>query len=192
MKRASKWAVGIVLTAAAAFAAYRSVTAPPPEPVTQTAVIVLTAVETESPDPNQPCAFQWAYLDLPELTSEFDSALKAMNPQAAGRAQAFGENCIQTDGSAVFGAMETDFYVHLQVDALDREEDFGNWIAHVLEIVIQIPRESLEGPNYGFVEFTFEKSEAERIIFRVPIQQYLDDAMGISGAELFQMFSPKP
>lgn len=192
MKRASKWAVGAVLTTAAAFAAYQSVSAPPPEPVTQTAEIVVTAAETESSVPNQLCAFQWASQDLPELTFDFDSALKAMNPQASGRAQAFGENCIHTDGSAVFGAMETDFYVTLPVDDLKQEEDFGNWISQVMETVIQIPRENLEGPNYGFVEFTFEKSESERIIFRVPIQEYIDDAMGKSGAELFQMYFAKP
>lgn len=182
MKRAGKWALGAALTAAAAFATYQTASTPSPEP----------AIVTESPPAEQPCGYQWAYEDIPELTAEFDSAVKLLNPVASGRAQAFGENCVRADGSATFGAMETDFYVALPVDDLTKEEEFGNWISQVMGVAVEIPREKLQGPNYGFVEFTFEKNENERVILRVPIQRYLDEARGKAGAELFRMFYASP
>ena len=55
----------------------------------------------------------------------------------------------------------------------------------------EIPREEIQG-NYGFVEFWFEKNEAEHVIVRVPIQKYMDEAQGKTGAELFRMFSVAP
>jgi hypothetical protein len=188
MKRAGKWALGAALTAVGAFAVYQSASAPVTQPTTLTAEFTEPAVVTEAPPAEQPCGYQWAYEDMPELTAEFDSAVKALNSSASGRAQAFGENCVRADGTSTFGAMETDFYVSLPVDDLGNEEEFGNWISQVMEVVTQIPREKLEGPNYGFVEFTLEKSESERIIFRASIQKYLDEAQGKSGAELFRMF----
>lgn len=200
MKRARKWALGAALTAAAAFAALQTVSAPTPEAGTQSPPIeTLTAspevldgaTDTAIPQP-EPCGYQWAYQDLPELTAEFDDAIKSLNPEASGRAQAFGENCVQADGDSTFGAMETDFYARLPVDDLSKEDDFGNWMAQAMEVVVEIPREKLQGPNYGFVEFTFEKSEAERIVVRVPIQQYLDTAQGKSGADLFRLFYANP
>lgn len=192
MRRAGKWAIGAALTAAAAFAAYQSSSAPgavaPTEEFVESVVVSEPAVVTESPISDQPCGYQWATEDMPELTAEIDVAVKRLNPEASARAQAFGENCVRADGSSTFGAMETDFYVTLPTDDLTKEEDFGNWISQVMGVAIEIPRERLQGPNYGFVEFTFEQSEAERVILRVPIQRYLDEARGKSGAELFRMF----
>jgi hypothetical protein len=193
MNRAGKWAIGAVLTAATAFAAYQSVSAPPPTVETEPPTTAeAPASETEAaPDtslPTEPCGYQWAYQDDPGLTEELDTAVKALNPSASARVQAFGENCVRADGASTFGAMETDFYIRLPVEDLSNEEQFGNWVKQVLDIVTQIPRDKLQGPNYGFVEFTFEKSEAEQIIFRAPIQQYLNEAQGKSGAELFNLF----
>lgn len=192
MKHAGKWAVGIVLTAAAVLGTLQTVSAPSTEPETPSAQPALTtAEETESPTAAQTCGYQWAYKNAPELTSSFDEAVKALNPDASGRVEFYGEDCIFHDGTSTFGAMETDFYVRLQVGSLNKEEDFGNWVVQVMEIVTKIPREDLSG-NYGFVEFWFEKSEAEHIVFRVPIQQYINEAQGESGAELFKMFYSQP
>lgn len=187
MNRTGKLAIGAALTTAIAiFGALQTVSAPSNETVTS-----LTASAPPAAAQTELCGYMWAYKDAPELTTSFDSAVKALNAQASGRAELFGEDCVYADGSATFSTMETDFYTRLPVDDLSKEEEFGNWVAQVMEIVIQMPREDLPG-NYGFVEFTFAKNEAERIIFRVPIQQYINDAQGKSGAELFRLFYSPP
>ena len=162
--------------------------------LTTAAVVMSTLLAPEvkpSPAAQGNCAYQWAYKDAPELTKFIDDAVKALNQEASARAQYYGEDCVYADGTSTFSAMETDFYIRLPVDDLSQEEDFGNWVAQVMEIAIQIPREELSG-NYGFVEFWFEKSETEYITFRVPIQQYIDKARGESGVELFQLFYSQP
>lgn len=201
MKNRRNLIVGIVLAAAAATGVLTTISNPDvetpatvsPIPVTGTDEIqnTVTQVTDTAPSPQGSCGYQWAYHNAPELTESFDAEVKALDPNASARVEYFGEDCIYTDGTSTFGAMETDFYVRLQVDDLSKEEDFGNWVAQVMGIVTQIPREDLSG-KYGFVEFTFEKSEMERIIFRVPIQQYMDEAQGKTGAELFQMFYKQP
>ena len=87
--------------------------------------------------------------------------------------------------------METDFYVRIPVDDLTNEEAFGDRISQVMKIVIEFPREQIQG-NYGFVEFWFEKSEGEHVIVRVPIQEYMDGTHGITGAALFRIFYVAP
>ncbi|MFN8433860.1 MAG: hypothetical protein U0V18_07560 [Anaerolineales bacterium] len=188
MKRTSKWAIGVVLTAASAFAALQTVSAPTHQ--------VETPTETESPYltevvATQPCGYQWAYQDDLELTASFDASIKRLDPNASGKAQLFGEDCIHSDGTATFIAKETDFYVRTKVDDLNKEEEFGNWVKQVMEIVLQIPREDL-AIQYGFVEFHFEKTEAEFLGFRVPIQTYIDTTQDKTSAELFQMFYAPP
>ena len=172
--------VGIVLTAATAVGVVTTVSAP------------------ESTDPssatdsnNDACGYQWAYHDAPELTALFNDSVQALNPDATGRVDYFGEDCVYPDGTSTFGVMETDFHVQLQVDDLNQEDEFGNWMAQVMEIVTNIPREELAG-RYGFVEFSFVKSDTEQVTFRVPIQQYMDEADGKSGSELFKMFASSP
>jgi hypothetical protein len=184
MKRAGKIAIGVALTTVVAvFGALQTVSAPANE--------VVTSPPTTISTPQGPCGFMWASKDAPELTASFDNAVKALNSEATGRAEFFGEDCVYADGSSTFGVMETDFFVRLPVSDLGKEEEFGNWVAQVMQIITQIPRETLPG-NYGFVEFAFEKDNAERIVFRVPIQQYISDAQEKSGAELFRQFYSPP
>lgn len=186
MKRKRNLIAGIVLGTATAVAVLTS--SPTPNQ------IIPTTAESEfvSPTESDFCGYQWAYHSAPELSKSFDAAIKALNPEAEGRAEFFGEDCIHTDGTSTFGAMETDFYVRLPVEDLSKEDDFGNWAAQVMEIVIAVPREELQGPKDGFVEFTFEKNDMERIIFRIPIQQYKSEAQGKSGTELFKLFYNQP
>jgi len=166
-------------------------TAPvPPGQETQT-----NAPRTDTPPPapaDEGCYFVWANHDLPELTGEFDTAVRAIQAAASGRASAFGEDCIHADGRSTFGAMETDFYVRIQADDLHNEEAFGNWITQVMAVIEQIPPEEIPGPQPGFVEFSFTKSDTEKIILRVPIRDYKETAGGKSGAELFRMFYVPP
>ena len=196
MKHKRTWIIGIVLSATAGFLALQNAAAPThddatPDPViTKTAETPRTGSETLTPT-YEGCAYVWAYHDAPELTEKLDAAVGALNEQAGAHASLFGEDCIYADGQSTFGAMETDFYVRLPVDDLTAEAAFGNWMAQVLPIITQIPREQIQG-NYGFVEFWFEKNEAEQIILRVPIQRYLDEAQDKTGADLFLMFENPP
>ncbi|MBM3181436.1 MAG: hypothetical protein FJZ86_13930 [Chloroflexi bacterium] len=195
MKHKRNWIIAIILSAAAGFVALQNVNAPthddaPPNAVLTITAEISTATETLTPA-YEGCAYVWAYHDAPELTEKLDAAVRAMNEQAGARASLFGEDCIYADGQSTFGAMETDFYVRLPVDDMAAEETFGNWMAQVLPIITQIPREQIQG-NYGFVEFWFEKNEAENIILRVPVQRYLDEGQDKTGADLFRMFYSQP
>ena len=193
MKRRRNVVIAIALSAAAGFLALQNVSAPAPNETTQipdAETIVTESPTVEASAPGQ-CGYMWAYHDAPELTKKLSAAVKTMDPAASGRAQLFGEDCVYEDGHSTFGAMETDFYVNLPADDLTNEESFGNWMAKVMPTIAKIPREEIKG-NYGFVEFTFEKNEAEHVIVRMPIQKYLDEAQDKTGAELFRMFSVAP
>jgi hypothetical protein len=189
MRQKRNIAVAIAISAAAGFLALQTVSAPTPASAPPTLAVAET-IPTEPPTA-ETCGYVWAYHDAPELTEKLNAAVKSMNPAASARAQLFGEDCVYADGPSTFGVMETDFYIHFPADDLMDEEAFGNWMAQVMPIVAEIPREEIQG-NYGFVEFWFEKSEAEHVIVRVPIQKYLDEAQGKTGAELFTMFSVVP
>ncbi len=196
MKHRRNWIIGAVLSTAAAVLALQTVSAPQQDTpllptLTESPTEAETIVSTEPPA-FQGCAYTWAYRDAPELTGTIDAKIKKLNPNADAVATQFGEDCLKADGSVTFGVMQTDFKVRLPVDDLTKEEEFGNWIAQVMQAVIEIPREDIPGPNYGFVEFRFEKNEAEHITFRVQIQEYLNDAQGKSGAELFHIFYVPP
>jgi hypothetical protein len=140
-----------------------------------------------------PCGYQWAYNDLPELTAQFDQAVKNIIPNSNSRATAYGENCIDNDGQVVnFLTMETDFYVIISVQSLEDHETFGNWIAGVMQVVDTLPDELIPGPMPGFVQFLFEKSPSENFVVGVPIQQYRETAQGKTGKEIFDLFYTKP
>jgi len=139
------------------------------------------------------CGYQWAYQDLPELTTQLDYAVKEFAPDSRAHATAFGENCLGADGQVLkFLAMETDFYVFISVEVLNDYQSFGDWIAQVMQVVTGFPPALIIGPKPGFVAFRFEKSESEFVALRVPIQQYKDTALNKSGEELFRMFYTTP
>jgi hypothetical protein len=189
MKRKRNVAIAIVLSAAAGFLALHAtrVSAPARIETTQTPGVETIVTETPIAEASVPeqCVYTWAYQDAPELTAKLDAEVKAINPASSGRAQLFGEDCGYADGHSTFGAMETDFYVRSPVDDLTDEETLGNWVAQVMPIVSKIPREEIQG-NYGFVEFS---NTGGQVFIRVPIQKYMVEAQGKTGAELFRMFS---
>lgn len=190
MKHKRNWAIGIILSVTAAFVALQNVAAPVDEPPAPNAGITTIASIAPSPTVVERyggCGYKWAYQDDPELTTKLDDAVRLLNPAASAKAQQFGEDCVYEDGHSTFLAMETDFYVRLPVEDLTTEEDFGDWMSEVLQIVIKFPQEQIQG-KYGFVEFWFEKSVDEHVITRVPIEQYMAEAKEITGAELYRMF----
>lgn len=131
----------------------------------------------------------WATHDDPELTAILEERVKAIDVNASAHASSYGEDCIYVDGTSTFLVMESDFYVRQPVADLENEEELGNFAALVMNVVLQIPRDEIPGPNYGFVEFRFEKTDKEQKVFRIPIQTYLTEAQGQTGSELIQTFS---
>lgn len=149
--------------------------------------------EVSSPPlPEGHCAYRWATQALPELSAEFEKQIQALDPRATAQASAFGEECVQSNGSAHFAAMETDFHVVRPTEALDDYAAFGNWVARVMAVVESLPAGLAVGPQPGFVEFTFRKSETEILIVRVPIQEYREKSVGKSGEDLFRAFYDQP
>jgi hypothetical protein len=152
--------------------------APPTEPPTALAAA------------SQPCAYTWAYKDLPEISAEFEAAVRAVHSEASARAVAFGEDCVAADGSATFGAMETDFYVILSAADLTNDETLGNFIEQILPIMDDFATPRVPGPKEGFVEFTFRNGDNQRVIrVPIPLGRQLRE-QGLRGAELIGAIEP--
>jgi hypothetical protein len=184
MKHRRNWIIGILISTTATFVALQNVSAPTQEGTSTDTEIPITETVTLA---YEGCAFSWAYHNAPELTEKLDAAVKELNPEASATATLFGEDCIRGDGSTTFGVMETDFSVKLPVDDLSKHEEFGAWIKDVMQIITGFAEQEIQG-NDGFVEFWFEKSEIENIVFRVSLPAYLNEAEDKTGLELFNMY----
>lgn len=161
------------------------VASPPPLPPAATeapTVLPTTAVPTDLP----PCGYQWAYQDLPELSSSFQQSIQALQSEAQAHAYAFGENCVLEDGTiAAFLPMETDFNITLQVADLADESDQGGWIVKIMQVIESIPQEQIVGPRPGRVNIIFQSSTDQQVI-NFYINQYQDLPANLSRAEIFQ------
>lgn len=146
---------------------------------------------TPSEESSSPCAYTWAYHDLPDITVEFASAIKALIPEADARASAFGEDCINADGRAMsFSAMETDFYVTISVADLNDNETLGILIEKILPILDNFPLDKVSGPKEGFIEIIFRAGEDQRV-FRLPLSRGRElREQGLHGAELIGAIQP--
>ena len=184
--------IGIFTLVAAAGAAVFALTRGAPRqqvPPTDTPAPVAPTV-TASPTVTaeyKPCYFVWATQGLPEISADFEAAIQSVLPTAGATASAYGENCVAEDGSATFGAMETDFYVRVNVEDLKDDAALGTMVEQALTIIIeQFPRPIVPGGQDGFVEFTFVAGSEQRVL-RVPIprgKELLEQ--GLHGAELLQ------
>jgi len=131
------------------------------------------------------CSFQWAYQDLPELSAEFLQAIQALQPGAQVRVFAFGEDCVYTDGSKKFHAMETDFDITLQVNDLMDESELGEWIVNITQIILNIPKEKIMGPQIGRVGIIFQSDDQTQGIY-FHIYQYESLSTRLTNAEIYQ------
>jgi hypothetical protein len=157
--------------------------APPATVVTTEAPTVLPT--TAVPSGPGECSYQWAYQDLPELSSSFQQSIQSLQPEAQGDAFAFGENCIRADGTMTFLPMETDFNVVLQVPDLTDASTLGEWVVKVMQVITAIPPEQLVGPRPGRVSMIFRAGEEQQGI-NFYISQYRELPPEISNAEIFQ------
>jgi hypothetical protein len=141
---------------------------------------------TSAPPDPQSCGYQWAYQDLPVLSSTFQQSLQALQPEAQGTAFVFGENCMLADGSVgSFLPMETDFNITLQVRDLNNESELGEWIGKVMQVITLIPPEQIVGPRPGRVSLGFQSAgETKNISFYV--NRYQELPAGLSSPEIFQ------
>ena len=176
-----------------------------PQPVPTTAVPPLTlTIETASVDqppidavtpvgeitPEQPdyqsCGWQWAYGELPELASNFQQSIQALEPGAQTRVYAFGENCLRSDGTvARFAAMETDFEITLQVSDIADKSTLGEWVVKVMQVINAIPPEQIPGPRPGRVSIMFQSSAGRKGV-NFYINQYQALPEGLSPSQIYQ------
>jgi hypothetical protein len=138
------------------------------------------------------CAFVEATQNLPDVTAQIDQAMKDLQSDASGRAEAFGENCVYaSSGQSTFSAMETDFYITANVKNLNDDKELGTWIVNAMKIIDALPSGSISGPQAGFVEFTFETKDDQKIL-HVPINKYKNLPADIKPADVVKTLFSNP
>ena len=161
------------------------VSSPQPIPPATTEALIIIPT-TAVPSDTQQCGYQWAYQDLPELSSSFQQSIQGLQAEAEANAYAFGENCVLSDGTvAAFLPMETDFNITLQVADLADESDLGEWIMKIMQVIENIPQEQIVGPRPGRVNIIFQ-SNADQKVINFYINQYRDLPAGLNRSEIFQ------
>lgn len=142
--------------------------------------------EITAPAPTfEGCAYQWAYQDLPKLSSDFQQSIQALQAEAQASAFVFGENCIHAEGRTDFIAMETDFNVTLQVTDLSNEAELGEWIVKVMQVIEKIPEEEIVGPRPGRVSIALQVSSEQKFV-NFYVDQYRALPAGMSNTEIYQ------
>jgi len=132
------------------------------------------------------CGYQWAYQDLPQLSSDFQQSIQGLQPQAQANAYTFGENCLHEDGSiGGFSAKETDFNVTLQVNDLSNESDLGDWIVKVMQVIENIPPDQIVGPGPGLVHIIFQANGEQKAV-NFYTNQYQALPAGLTKPEIYQ------
>jgi hypothetical protein len=169
-------------------------------PPTDTAPPVLpTSIATEAPASTITitassyggCGYQWAYRDLPDLSSKFLQAIQQLQPSAQANAFAFGEDCVYADGHADFIPMETDFNITLQINDLADPNECGEWITKVMQIILDIPKEEIIGPRPGRVSMSFQ-SGSEQKNFNFYIDRYQALSTDLSNTEICTALQTQP
>jgi hypothetical protein len=192
MHKKRNLAIAIIVGTSAGMFALQNIFAPSPaELPVSTFTLTPTTTITLSPT-YEGCGYMWAYHDDAELSAKLDEAIRDLEPAASAHAQLFGEDCIYADGHSTFSTMETDFYVRFSVEDLSTEEAFGNWIKQVMDFIIRLPEDEVQGRK-GFVEFSFTKNDDDHLIVRVGVDDYLNSAVNADAFEVFQKFyTPTP
>jgi hypothetical protein len=169
----------------------RPVFAPDPKPATSTPTATPTTTPTEYP--YEQCGWQWATQSLPELSAQVQAALESAGlTGVTAVAEAYGENCLNAEGKvARFAAMETDFRITIQVDALDDREALGTLLEKILVVLDGFPTETTPGPNPGYVGVTFQSGDDSLHLWFPIIEGESARALGLRGAALLDKLQIK-
>jgi hypothetical protein len=137
------------------------------------------------------CAFVEGRQQLSDVSDRISARMKeAQFPLMNVRAEAYGENCIASDGHLVrFAARETDYYFTISVTDLENQEDLGNLLDNLLEILKLFPIENTPGPNPGYISVVFQSpSKSQNLWFT---RQHASDliSQGINGTTLYRDLS---
>jgi hypothetical protein len=163
---------------------------PPSETITESGT--QQTVEPTQGYESTECGFMWASNPLPELSGDFDKALKEVQPQASGYAEAYGENCIDNEGNVVrFLTMETDFHVTIKVNDLQDRQVLGKLIEQVLAVVAKYPPKDTPGPQPGYVGITFESPTDELRLWFTQMDGETAIENGLRGEELLNALQTK-
>jgi hypothetical protein len=163
---------------------------PPSETITESGT--QQTVEPTQGYESTECGFMWASNPLPELSGDFDKALKEVQPQASGYAEAYGENCIDNEGNVVrFLTMETDFHVTIKVNDLQDRQVLGKLIEQVLAVVAKYPPEDTPGLQPGYVGITFESPTDELRLWFTQTDGETAIENGLRGEELLNALQTK-
>jgi len=125
--------------------------------------VAITSVPVQTPTEYPPgCYFNWAYKNLPELSSLVQAAVEELYPGAEAHAQVYGEDCIYADRHADFHAMETDFFITLPVADLQNNGDQGKLIRQTADLLLaRFPTGETPGTQPGRFNFRFTSSGRE-------------------------------
>ncbi len=162
---------------------------------TESSLVTITVgtVNDQTQGPTQPCGYQWARQPLPEVSQQIQKYLvEAGLSEVNIRAEAFGENCLNSDQSVQrFLPMQTDLFLMIPVSDL-QPETIGNWLEKTLAILEKVSVDSLPGPMSASAYITFEFSaNGEKFSLRLQRPhafQPLDE--GRRGLELYQALVP--
>lgn len=135
-----------------------------------------------------PCGFIWARKSLPELSGQLRVKLdEAGLTVIAASAEAYGEDCLYSDGTlAYFAAMETDYRVTLSVNDLIDTGALGSLLERTLVVIDGFPVTETPGPNPGYIGISFQAGEQiENLWFQRAKSDQLR-AQGLSGVELYE------
>lgn len=134
-------------------------------------VITAVAIVTVTPEPA--CAWNWATQTLPELTDEVQSALDEAGMSAEVTVTAFGENCLNPDGTVRnFATMQTEFDV-----AVEAVTD--STIQDALRVLALFPVDETPGPQAGYVTIRFTASgQRLRFLYNQGMEALNDNLTG--------------
>jgi hypothetical protein len=165
----------------------------PATPTNTATPLLPTLTPTATEVPYEQCAWNWATKSLPELSAQVQSAMEAAGlTGVTAVAEAYGENCITASGEvARFAAMETDFRITIQVDALDNREALGTLLEKILVTLDGFPTETTPGPNPGYVGVTFQSGDDSLRLWFPIIEGESARALGLRGAALLDKLQIK-
>ena len=155
-----------------------------------------TATLTAPPAGQQeltPCAFTWATQSLPEVSQQVQSSLEAagLSPTAV-RAEAYGENCVEADGTIrSFSAMETDFHLQLSVADLSDQQALGDLLEKVLVVIDQFPPGKVPGPQTGYIGVEFSAGQDTLNLWFTARAGQSARTQGLHGADLVAALTNK-